>query len=514
MKRLLKLLTNKIIITLFFFLVEVGLLAFFLLVVSQVSIWIYIALKILSIIVAIAVMSRDSNPAYKLALIIPILIFSTIGGIIYLSMGRPRTSRRKMKRLQAINTAVDSLLGETQNALQQNMHVAPDELDDPQLRRLSRFIQNDAGYPVYNETDVAYFSSGEAYYAALKEALQKAERFVFLEYFIIEPGLFWNDLSDILLEKVKAGVDVRVIYDDVGSLFTLNRKEKKRLRDGGIQLMAFNRMTPSFDIRLNNRSHRKIAVIDGSIAFTGGINLADEYINAVDRCGHWKDTGIRLTGTAAWSFTVMFLSFWSLKHDLNEDISQYVSTDTGTENVGYVQPFADKSGQNLQLTENVLLQIINSAKEYIYINTPYLILDNELASMLCLAAKSGVDVRITVPHIPDKRAVFMMTRSFYARLIEAGVKIYEYTPGFVHAKSMVSDNKVAYVGTCNLDFRSLYLHFECGAVLYGCPCIQDIRDDYLATVALSEEITLEKARGANIFVRLARSVLRIFAPLL
>ena len=230
MKRLLKLLTNKIILTLFFFLLEVGLLAFFLLVVSQVSIWIYIALKILGIIVTVAVMSRDSNPAYKLALIIPILVFSSIGGIIYLSMGRPRTPRRKLKRMQAINTAVDSLLGETQDALQQHMNVDPDEIDDPQLRRLSRFIQNDAGFPVYNQTDVDYFPSGETYYAALKAALQKAERFIFLEYFIIEPGLFWNELSDILLEKVKTGVDVRVIYDDVGSLFTLGRKEKKRHR--------------------------------------------------------------------------------------------------------------------------------------------------------------------------------------------------------------------------------------------------------------------------------------------
>lgn len=511
MKKFIKLFTNKIILSALFFLVEVALIVLLSLYVSQFSIWVYIALHVLTVIVTVAVMSRDSNPAYKLALIIPMLTFSSLGGLIYLCMGRPRIPRRKLKKMQSVGDTVCSLLSQTEAQLA----AEPDGLDGRE-KKLSDYIRNDALFPLYDGNEVEYFPSGETYYAALVEALKKAERYIFLEYFIIEPGKFWNDVSTVLIEKVSAGVDVRVIYDDVGSVFTLPRREKKRLTAAGIRLMAFNKLTPSFDIRLNNRSHRKIAVIDGEVAFTGGVNLADEYINAVERCGHWKDTGIKITGTAAWSFTVMFCSFWAYGHpDQTEDYAALAPIHLEKRDCsGYVQPFADKPGQNLQLSENAILHVINEAKDYVYIDTPYLILDNELVSMLCLAAKSGVDVRITVPHVPDKRTILMMTRSFYPPLIAAGVKIYEYTPGFLHAKSIVSDDKIAYVGSCNLDYRSLYLHFECGAMLYDCPCIADIKNDYLQTLDLSEQISLKKARGANIFVRLYRSILRIFAPLL
>lgn len=511
MRKLLKFLSNKIVITAFFFLLEIAILSFLIVVVTQYSIWVYISLKILSLIVVIVVMSRDSNPAYKLALIIPMLMFSLLGGVIYIFMGRPRTSRRVRRKMASAGETANELMDHTSAYIKESIVET-----DPEFQKLSDYILRDSRFPVYPNGGTVYYKTGEAYFEGLKEELRKAERFIFMEYFIIGPGVFWDDISTILIDKARQGVDVRIIYDDVGSLFTLPRREKKRLTAGGIKLMAFNKLTPSFDIRLNNRTHRKITVIDGSVAFTGGINLADEYINAVQPFGHWKDTGIKTEGMAVWSFTVMFLSFWSIVHDLEPDYTRYspAIAEEPAEEAGYIQPLSDRPGQNLQLLENTFIQIINDAKKYVYINTPYLILDNEISSMLCLAAKSGVDVRIALPHIPDKRTIFMMTRSFYAQLIAAGVKIYEYTPGFIHAKSVVSDDKVAYVGSCNMDYRSFYLHFECGAVLYDCPCIEEIKTDYLETLTLCEEISLKKARGANIFVRLARSILRIFAPLL
>ena len=471
---------------------------------TEVFYWCCIAL---SVAAAVAIVGSRMDPGYKIAWLLLILPFPIFGGVFYLMVGGGYVPERTRKRMKGM--------------LEKSFFTLKEDFKSDDLLPLggdaagqASYLERRAACPAYTNTETEYFPLGDEAFPRMLEELEKAEKYIFLEYFIIQPGVFWDSILSILERKAAQGVEVRVLYDDFGCMFTLPRDYNETLIQKGIQCRVFNRLMPVMSLRLNNRDHRKLLIIDGRTGFTGGINLADEYINAVERCGHWKDTGIRLTGTAAWSFTVMFLSFWSLEHDLDDDVSPYVSAGTDSENIGFVQPFADKAGQNLQLTENVLLQIINSAKDYVYINTPYLILDNELTSMLCLAAKSGVDVRITVPHIPDKRMVVMMTRSFYARLIEAGVKIYEYTPGFVHAKSMVSDNKVAYVGTCNLDYRSLYLHFECGAVLYECPCIRDIRDDYLATVALSEEITYKKARGANIFVRLARSVLRIFAPLL
>ena len=302
----------------------------------------------------------------------------------------------------------------------------------------------------------------------------------------------------------------------MGCFFTLPNNYPKQLKKHGIQCAVFNPFRPVLTVKQNNRDHRKIAVIDGKVAFTGGINLADEYINAIEKHGHWKDAAIMLEGEAAWSFTLIFLQMWELCTHTDEDYSLFYpwqEQDCPVAANGFVQPYADCPTDSENVGEHVYLQIINNAKEYVYINTPYLIVDDSMLSALCLAAKSGVDVRIVTPHIWDKRIVHMTTRSYYRELIKAGVKIYEYTNGFIHSKTFVSDDHTATVGTTNLDFRSLYLHFECGTVLYESDAVMAVKEDFLQTLDICQKIT-EKDCSANIVVRLFQDVLRLFAPLM
>ena len=308
-------------------------------------------------------------------------------------------------------------------------------------------------------------------FPVLVKELEQAEHYIYIEYFIINDGVMWRTILDILEQKVAQGVDVRLIYDGFGCLTTLPYKYDKFLREKGIQCKVFNPFRPVLNIIQNNRDHRKICVIDGKTGFTGGINLADEYINQKERFGHWKDTAVMLKGDAVWSMTMMFLHMWNVVNGIQTPIdyaahSPHAYHPEEFEGSGFVQPFTDTPLDGETLGENVYLNIINRAKRYVYICTPYLIIDNEMMTALCLAAKSGVDVRIMTPGVPDKKMVFLLTQSYYAQLIEAGVKIYEYQPGFLHAKSFVCDDEIAVVGTINLDYRSLYLHFEDGVWIY------------------------------------------------
>ncbi len=510
MRKLFKLLTNKILITIFFFLLQIALTCFIVLVLTSISAWVYIGFSILSLFICLFIMGKDTNPGYKLAWVIPILVAPLFGGMMYISFGRSARLRRKeRKRLaQTIRETCkhyDGALARTDERL--------DRLNESS-HKLGTLVRNLSGYPVYEHTDVQYYSLGEDFYAALKDDLSKAEHSILLEYFIIERGKCWDGILEILQEKVATGVDVRVIYDDMGCLFTLPGNYAKKLKAMGIKAHVFNRIKPTFNIRMNNRTHRKIAVIDGKVAYTGGLNLADEYINEVEKYGHWKDTAIRMEGETAHAFAVMFMQFWLLLDRSQEPIDNFLLPAAQHDCRGFVQPVASDPGQNVQVIEKGLMEIIHNADRYVYINTPYLIPDNEFVTALCLAAQSGVDVRITMPHIPDKKTVFIMSRSFYPVLLKAGVKIYEYLPGFVHAKSMVCDDSIAYVGTCNLDYRSFYLHYECGAFLYDVPAIDDIKADYLATLEKCKEITYEEATDVTAFTKLARSVLRLFAPLM
>jgi len=337
-----------------------------------------------------------------------------------------------------------------------------------------------------------------------------------MEYFIVGLGIMWDTILEVLKEKAAQGVEVRFIYDDMGCLFRLPIDYQRTLEGYGIKCAVFNRFRPVLSTLQNNRDHRKIAVIDGKVAFTGGINLADEYINVVERFGHWKDAAIMVKGAAAWSLTMIFLQMWSLTANTVEDCSKYrpwQDQPCPVPSEGYVQPYADSPIDNEHVGEHVYIRIINNAKQYLYITTPYLIVDDAMLSALALAAKSGVDVRVVTPHRWDKQFVHITTRSYYRELIMAGVKVYEYSRGFIHSKTFVSDDKVATVGTTNLDFRSLYLHFECGVWLYNSPSVLAIKNDFMQTLADSQEITLEDCRS-NALLRLAQEVLRIFAPLM
>ncbi|MCG4585997.1 phospholipase D-like domain-containing protein, partial [Anaerosalibacter bizertensis] len=314
----------------------------------------------------------------------------------------------------------------------------------------------------------------------------------------------------------KKGVDVRLIYDDIGCFFLLPKDYPQRLEKLGIKCVVFNPFRPFLSTKQNNRDHRKIAVIDGKVAFTGGINLADEYINAVEKYGHWKDAAIMVEGEGAWSFTLMFLQMWALCSGIEEDFTQYYpwkKEPCTIEKDGLVQPYADSPMDKENVGEHVYLHIINNAKKYIYINTPYLIIDDSMLSALTLAAKSGVDVRIVTPYCWDKRIVHITTRSYYRDLIEAGVKIYEYSKGFIHSKTFVSDDKVATVGTTNLDFRSLYLHFECGVWLYKSKAVMEVRDDFIKTLEKCYKVTEEDCKN-NAIIRFIQDVFRLFAPLM
>ncbi|MDD5879236.1 MAG: cardiolipin synthase, partial [Clostridiales bacterium] len=351
----------------------------------------------------------------------------------------------------------------------------------------------------------------------LVEELKKAKHFIFLEYFIIEEGIMWNTILEILKEKAKEGVDVRVIYDDVGCVMKLPYKYGDKLEKYGIKCRVFNPFIPILTNRLNNRDHRKIAVIDGYVGFMGGINLADEYINSFEKYGHWKDAAILLKGDAVFNLTVMFLTMWDFINNSDDDYLKYRPENFTNEKYlskGYVQPFDDSPLVNEPIGETVYLNLINKAKKYIYINTPYLIIDNEMATALKIAAKSGIDVRIVTPHIPDKWFVHAVTRSYYHSFIKDNIKIYEYTPGFMHSKTFVVDDEYAVVGSINLDFRSLYLHFECGAWLYKTDSVLKVKEDFLDTLELCQQISLQDCENVKWPVKFGRLILRMFSPLL
>lgn len=477
---------------------------------SQISRHISHLLTIVSIAAVLYIVSRKDKGAYKTAWSILILSFPLFGGLMYLLFNLQSSrwhfsksvlhAQEKAKPLYELpGTCIDT---------------AEDQLHEyiPQVR----YLQNFAGFPLYSDTEAYYLTPGERKLDALLQELEKAEKYIFLEYFIVQEGIMWDSVLEILKRKAAHGVTVRLIYDDMGCFFTLPKDYPRQLRKYGIECTVFRPFCPVLTVKQNNRDHRKIAIIDGKVAFTGGINLADEYINAIEKHGHWKDASIMLKGKAAWSFTLMFLQMWELCTHADEDYEEFYpwkEQECSAAAKGFVQPYADSPMDYENVGEHVYLQILNSAKKYVYINTPYLIVDDSMLSALCLAAKSGVDVRIVTPHRWDKRLVHMTTRSYYRDLIKAGVKIYEYTNGFIHSKTFVSDDRTATVGTTNLDFRSLYLHFECGALFFDSPAVMDVKEDFLNTLEICQPIT-EKECKTNVVMRLFQDILRLFAPLM
>lgn len=511
MKKLMKLLMSRAVIVALLILFQ---LFFVCLAVFKFSRYIGAFYGIFSLIdfaVVCKIINTRENPSYKIAWIIPILALPPFGVAMYLIF-RGNDLSRKLKQILA-NTY--SLMSIPQARDTERLR---DAFDDSAARRQSDYIKNSSGCPPYDGTHVEYYPSGEAFLPALLERLEQAEKYIFLEYFIIERGEMWDSIHEILRRKAKGGVDVRVIYDDMGCLGHLRSSFCRELNAEGIRCRVFNRFIPVLSARLNNRNHRKLCIVDGKYGFTGGLNLADEYINVTHPYGYWKDNAVELAGPAVASLAVMFLSMWD-SLDLNElkhtrDYTEYLPEryETCSEDRGIVQPYTDNPLDDSPVGESVYLNMIYAATDYIWISTPYLIIDYSMERALCSAAESGVDVRIVVPGIPDKRIVNEATKSNYPVLIVSGVKIYEYEKGFNHAKTFVCDDKYATVGTVNLDFRSLYLHFECGVWMYKCPTVADIKEDMSCIFEESRPISADTCH-VGLAKRLLRGIIELFAPL-
>ena len=470
--------------------------------------WVNGLLNLISIVTALHLLTRPEQKPFKISLIFLILLFPLFGGIFYWILHFQTTSvgyRRHLERIQQSSREAASAGSVTADTVCAKF---------PDGQKLIRYLQSSSDFPIYEHTQTRYFPTGKEMLTALLEDLERAERYIFLEYFIVEEGTMWNSILEVLTQKAKQGVDVRVIYDDLGCFLTLPPNYHRKLTAAGIQCKVFNKVLPFVSSSHNNRDHRKIAVIDGTVAYTGGMNLADEYINEKIKYGHWKDNAIRLHGNGAWSFTVMFLHMWSLLSNTDEPIQKYRPTSPSLPlSDGWVQPYCDSPIDKEHVGEHVYSAIMEKAECYLYITTPYLMVDDGLLSTLKLSAKSGVDVRIITPSHPDKKWVHFTTRSYYRELIAAGVRIYEYADGFIHAKSFLADDTVASVGTVNLDFRSLYFHFECGTCLYRTSSIATLKRDYLNTLQRCRQITEEDCK-TNPFVRLMQDIFRLFAPLM
>ena len=466
--------------------------------------WIQIAMSALGIATCLFIMWRDYNPAYKISWMFFIGLLPSLGVVCYLLFGDKRPSRRMRNTM----------------APQEKEHapdlVQVDDLSDIEGTRASgtvSYISGTGGFPAWKNTAVRYYPLGDDMFKDMLEDLKAAKKFIFLEYFIIGEGYMWNSIEEVLKEKAEAGVDVRVIYDDIGSMKALPKNFNKRLESEGIRVITFNPVLPLISFAYNNRDHRKITVIDGNIGYTGGANLADEYINRISRFGHWKDAAVRLEGNAVWNFTVMFLNMWNSFRKNDADYERYRPEEKKTETTGTVQPYTDSPLDEEHVGEFVYMDIINQARKYLYIFTPYLLIDNEMETSLILAAKRGVDVTIVTPHIPDKPLVFAITRSNYSALLKAGIRIMEYTPGFVHSKVFIADDRIASVGTINMDFRSFFFHFEDGVLLIDCPCIEDIRRDFEETFKKCTLVTPD-FMSERFIGRVFGLFLRVLSPLM
>ena len=510
MKNIIKIISNRAIIIGLLILLQLGLLFAIIVRFEEYFVYFYTIYIMVSAAVIIKIVNNRSNPAYKIAWIIPIMLIPIFGTVIYLVFGRIRFTKEEKQKMSLIQEK------EKEANLKTVFSVTIDDgNEDAKIQ--SNYLSQYGEGALFKHTSSQYFPLGEQAFKAMLEELEKAEKYIFMEYFIVEEGKMWDAILEILERKAKEGLDVRFIYDDFGCLTTLPHHYYRKLENMGIKSCVFNPFIPVLSPVFNNRNHRKITVIDGKVAFTGGINLADEYINEVERFGHWKDNSIMVKGEAAWGFTLLFLSLWEFIYKNDDNIADFYpdfEEDHLVDSEGYYQPYVDSPFDAETVGINVYLNLINRAKKYVYITTPYLIIDNLLMEALCTAAKGGVDVRIIVPHKPDKWYVHAVTKSNYSQLIEAGVKIYEYTPGFIHSKTFVVDDLYATVGTINLDYRSLFLHFECGVWMYKTTSVMEVYEDHIQTEAMSQLVTLEEARSISWLRKVGRATLAVFSPLL
>ena len=455
----------------------------------------------------IRIIASDDNPDYKVPWLLFVLIIPIAGFMLYFMFYSRKLQRRFVNRLDAMKSQ-----GYKKDDKELFLSLAH---ENPAVASQVRMLCSISEAHLFSNTKQEYFSLGEDMHRRLLEDLKSAEKFIYMEYFIIEEGKFWNSILDILKEKAASGVEIKVLYDDIGCMMTLPGNYHKTLKTYGIDATPFSRLKGNADSEFNNRSHRKITVIDGKIGYTGGVNIADEYINEIVKFGHWKDTAIRLEGEAVWELTKLFLVDFGINVRKAPKIRDDLYPTVPIKEDGYIIPFGDGPHPiySRRVGKSVIQNMLAGATRYVWMTTPYLIVDNELCTALENAALRGVDVRIIVPHIPDKKLVFGMTQSFYHRLMAAGVKIYEYEPGFIHAKSYLVDDNQAMIGTINLDYRSLVHHFENGVWIYGCEAIKDLKADIEDTLSKSIEVTPNMLK-TNILQRFIRAVVRIFAPML
>lgn len=510
MNKFIKFITSRSFFTFGLLLFQLAVLGFFSIQFAWTFEYYFISL-IVAIIFAISIYFSKSNPSYKIAWILLIMCLPLFGLLLYVLFANKKLGKWGQRKIKSY----EEITSNSKFSKAPKSH-SPSVLEDPSLKRQAEYVSRIGDYKVMANTQTTYFPLGDLAFETILEKLKLAKNFIFLEFFIYEAGEMFDSTLEVLKQKVKEGVEVYLMYDDMGSIDKLPLNFDKKLRSLGIHATKFNPIRVRLNSRLNYRDHRKIIVIDGNIAFNGGINFADEYINRKIRFGHWKDTMIMLEGQGVWNLSLMFLQIWSFSnpHDhLADDVSRFFPT-LALPSDGLVQPFGDSPLDNHNVSEDAYLQIINTANKYVWITTPYLILDNEMITSLVMAAQSGIDVRIITPSVPDKKSVFEVTRSNYERLIKGGVKILEYSPGFIHSKVFLSDDKLAIVGTANLDYRSLYLHFECGTLLYNCSCLKDIKSDFEKTFEKSHEVTIQEIEDLNFFHMVFRKICNLAAPLL
>ncbi len=488
------------------FLLQISLLTYSTLKISEFSNFLYWSFEIVAVCLVLKIIYNDNKASYKVTWIVFLLIFPASGILFYLLFGRARFLNKTTDKIKSIESNNKDYYTQNDDVLE--------SLQSKTFTSYAQLLFNEGKYPIYKNTNVEYLPLGEDFYEKLIKELKTAKKFIFMEYFIVSDGKMHRGIMEVLKERANAGVEVKYLYDYAGSISVVPHDFKKECEENNIELVPFNPLSRKFYSFVNYRDHKKITVIDGYKGFTGGINIGDEYINEVDRFGHWKDMAMYLEGDAVYALTSFFLWTWNLQTNQDLKFCDYKAVSNNINNNTYIIPFQDCAINMVDIAEENYIKLINNAKKYIYITTPYLIIGENVSAALKLAAKSGVDVRILTPHIPDKKVVFTLTRSFYSELVNAGVKIYEYTPGFVHGKILVADGTTSLVGTINFDYRSLLWNYECACLVFDTEFAKSITDDYLKTLEVSHLADESLWKNISKTEHFGRSLLKLVAPLL
>ena len=510
MRKFLKFITSRLVWTVLLILIQLGF-VFVTLNYVETRFSLTVFNSLLGLIISLLVFSRDDAVEYKISWILLIMILPVFGCSMYLIFGNKKKGIIQEKRMRAYHELTSRhMIDSFSKAVNAEDVLSPDDV------RLSRYVSSLSDSRVFGGSTTKYYPLGDYCFPEMIKELNKAEKFIFLEYFIYQDGFFWDTILDILKKKVREGVEVFLMYDDMGCIGTLSMGYYKTLRRLGIKAVVFNPVRLRLNPKLNYRDHRKVCIIDGNVAVSGGINIADEYINRKIRFGHWKDNGFIMKGDGVWNYTFMFLQLWTYSAPKDyqvSDFSSYMPT-ISCENDGYIQSFGDSPLDDETVAENAYISMINSAKRYVWISTPYLILDSSMVNALTLAAGSGVDVRIVTPSVPDKKTVYSLTTANYRRLLAGGVRVFEYVPGLIHSKMFIRDDSTAIVGTTNMDYRSFFLHFESASIFYGGGTVGQVKADFLDIFELCHEVTYKEFQSRSLGMKLMAQLLKIAAPLL